>query len=335
MFMGNPVTMDQQPQSATMPSGTNVSFVASANGMTNYSYQWRFNGTNVAGATNGNITNSTYTLTNVTPAKAGNYDVVIKNPINSVTSAVAMLTIYSATLNITNQPQSQTLISGTNASFTVGASGAGTLTYQWRFNGTAINGATNNSLLLPNVQLTNAGTYAVNVSDTNGSLLSSNATLSILVPPSITLQPSSRTASTGQWVTLTAAASGTPAPIYQWVFNGSAIAGATLTSLNISNFQSTNVGMYSMLASNSVGTAQTLGAELLLNSPLRFTNVICSNATFSGRLIGVVNSNYLVEWSTNFSQWNILQTNNSPSGISTVTANTTNSAMRVYRARSL
>src|SRR6185436_15275252 len=118
-------------------------------------------------------------LTNVASGKAGSYDVVIRNPINSITSAVAVLTVYSATLNITNQPQNRTGLVGTNISFHVGASGAGTLTYQWRFNGTNIIGATNNTLSLLNVQLTNAGTYAVNVSDTNGSLLSSNAMLTV------------------------------------------------------------------------------------------------------------------------------------------------------------
>ena len=221
---------------------------------------------------------------------------------------------------------------GTNVTFTVGASGAGTVRYQWLFNGSNLASKTNSTLSLTNVQATNAGTYAVNVTDNNGSLLSSNATLSLLAAPVITLSPSSKTYATGAVVTLNAAASGTPTPGYQWLLNGSPLAGATLGTLTINNFQSTNEGVYSMRASNSVGTATSADAELLLNAPLRFANCTWSNSVFNARLIGSASTNYLVQCSTNATLWFNVATNNSASGISSFADPGTNSGCRMFRA---
>ena len=51
--------------------------------------------------------------------------------------------------------------------------------YQWNFNGTNIDGATNVSLVLANVQTNQAGSYSVTITNTFGGLTSSNAVLSV------------------------------------------------------------------------------------------------------------------------------------------------------------
>ncbi len=66
--------------------------------------------------------------------------------------------------------------------FSVSASGTQPLSYQWTFDTTNIAAGTNATLVLNNVQLTNAGIYAVVVSNLVGSVLSSNATLTVLAP---------------------------------------------------------------------------------------------------------------------------------------------------------
>src|SRR5208283_4401109 len=62
---------------------------------------------------------------------------------------------------ITSQPASQTAIVDGPATFNVGVGGSDPLCYQWNFNGTNIAGATNASLMLANVQLSQVGNYAV------------------------------------------------------------------------------------------------------------------------------------------------------------------------------
>ena len=83
---------------------------------------------------------------------------------------------------ITSQPQSQSVSAGTNALFTVIASGANPLAYQWRFQGTNLATATGSSLSLSNVQPADAGLYDVVVSNAAGLAASAMATLSVEAP---------------------------------------------------------------------------------------------------------------------------------------------------------
>jgi len=73
---------------------------------------------------------------------------------------------------INTQPQNLTVLAGSNATFSVSATGPGPLSYQWKFNGTNISGATGSVLSLANVQPINAGSYQVIVTNANGSATS-------------------------------------------------------------------------------------------------------------------------------------------------------------------
>ena len=86
------------------------------------------------------------------------------------------------------QPQSQWAILGSNATFTVTASGLPAPAYQWKFNATNISGATNAALLLSNLQGTNAGLYSVVVTNIVGTQTSSNALLSLIASTPPTMQ---------------------------------------------------------------------------------------------------------------------------------------------------
>jgi uncharacterized repeat protein (TIGR01451 family) len=77
-----------QPANQVAGAGANVNFKVSATGTAPMSYQWRFGSANLAGATT-----STLSLTNVQPAQAGSYLVVVTNVAGSVTSAPASLRV--------------------------------------------------------------------------------------------------------------------------------------------------------------------------------------------------------------------------------------------------
>ena len=77
------------------------------------------------------------------------------------------------------QPENEFVLAGQATNFTVSASGVPVVSYQWSFDGTNISGATNALLLLTDIQVTNAGDYAVEVSNVLGSVISSNALLSV------------------------------------------------------------------------------------------------------------------------------------------------------------
>ena len=86
-------------------------------------------------------------------------------------------------LAIFSQPMNTTAYVGQSATLTVLAGGIQPLTYQWAFGTNNISGATNSSLILTNVQLSQAGSYSVTVSSPGESITSSNAILTLQIPP--------------------------------------------------------------------------------------------------------------------------------------------------------
>ena len=83
--------------------------------------------------------------------------------------------------------------------------------------------------------------------------------------PNITTQPGSRTAIAGQTAIFTAAAMGSPSPTFQWSKNGESIPGATGFSLSLTNVQAIDAAVYSVLASNSIGSVASAAATLTVN----------------------------------------------------------------------
>ncbi len=80
---------------------------------------------------------------------------------------------------ITSQPKSISVSQGNAATFSVTATGAAPLGYQWRKNSVSISGATNSTYTISSVSSGSAGNYSVLVSNTAGSVTSSNATLTV------------------------------------------------------------------------------------------------------------------------------------------------------------
>lgn len=84
-----------------------------------------------------------------------------------------------STPQIEVRPEDQAAVAGGNVIFSVGATGAAPLSYQWYFNGSAIPGATGASYADSNVQLSNVGSYAATVTNSSGSVTSGAATLTV------------------------------------------------------------------------------------------------------------------------------------------------------------
>ena len=120
---------------------------------------------------------------------------VVSNAAGMVVSSNALLTVLTP-IAISTQPQGGIVVVGTNFTFSVSVSGDAPL-YQWQKNGVAIGGATNSTLVLTNIQLTNAGTYSVSISNLVSAVVSSNAILSVVAFPTITTQPRSQSVLAG------------------------------------------------------------------------------------------------------------------------------------------
>jgi hypothetical protein len=155
----------------------------------------------------------------------------------------------------TTHPAAQSAVEGTSVTFTAAAAGTAPITYQWRKDGAPIAGATATTLTFV-TKVTDSGAYTVAATNSAGTTVSNAATLTIsaiVVPPTITSQPTSQTGGYGKMVTLTAGVGGT-AGAYQWKKDGIAIAGATNATLTLSNLQAIDTGHYTVTITNSAGT---------------------------------------------------------------------------------
>ena len=270
----NKFTLIALPRITTQPSnrfvnvGSNANFSIAADGSATLRYQWWANGAPLAGRTN-----ASFTLTNVQSAQVGSYWAVVTNAGGGVTSSIVTLALNTIPV-VETQPQGQILVAGSEATFFVEAGGASPLRYQWKLGATSINGATNAVLVRSNVQLGDAGNYTVVITNGLGAVTSAVATLTIAVPPSITLQPVSQVTTQELDVVLSAQATGTPAPFYQWRLNGAAISGATNATLNLLNVQNRDAGNYTVVVTNIAGSATSVVATLTVALPEAHPHVL-------------------------------------------------------------
>jgi len=168
----------------------------------------------------------------------------------------------------TAQPASQSVNLGTSALFSMGIEGTAPFSFQWFFNGTPILGATNPSYVAQLAQQSAAGSYTVTITNVDGSVTSSPATLTVAVPagsPSISAQPQGGALPPGTSLVLSVGATGAGLS-YQWLLGGVAIAGATG-----STYTATAPGIYSVAVSNSVATA--VSNAVTVGTTARLTNI--------------------------------------------------------------
>ncbi len=173
-----PITLNEVPSEVSIQAQTlsalvdaTITFTASTIGQGPFSYQWQFNGTNLVDATN-----TILTVSNAQLADAGAYSILMSNIFGVVTSSVALTVVPTI---ITNSLQSQSIFPGGTAALSIGVQAIIPVAYQWQFNGTNVEGATNNSLTLTNVQYHQDGIYSVIFSDAFETV-TNNAPLSVV-----------------------------------------------------------------------------------------------------------------------------------------------------------
>jgi hypothetical protein len=163
-----------QPTNQVALAGADVSFSAGVAGEPPLLCQWHLNVTNlVAGGTN-----PVLTLRNVQVSDIGSYSLAVTNGAGHALSAAATLNLRPTILT---PPSDLTCSPGQQAVFRVSAAGTPPLTYQWRFEGAPITGATLDAYTNVSVQVSNAGRYQVTVMNSLSSTTSPNAVLTVVL----------------------------------------------------------------------------------------------------------------------------------------------------------
>lgn len=157
-----PAAIASSPAGTEVCVGDPVLFQVVASGSAPLSYQWRFNGLEIPGATGDSLAIAAASF-----AHAGVYDVVVSNACGTVVSDPATLVVHPDAPVITSDPQSLTLCIGETAVFSVAAHGhmGVGLEYQWLKDGEAIPGANASVYSFTVSSLADGGQYACMVSE--------------------------------------------------------------------------------------------------------------------------------------------------------------------------
>jgi hypothetical protein len=261
-------TITTQPVSQLANVNTQVTFTVQATSTTTLSYQWYYNCVGISGATN-----SSYTINSVSNSNIGLYYVIVSNSSGSTQSSNAILTIINIP-QIISQPLSQTVEAYNSVAFSVVAINSyplSPLTYQWYFNGAVIPCATSPIYEICSAQTSNNGIYYVVVSNSAGSVQSSNATLIVTVvdlSPRICKQPKSKKVYLGESVKICVSVESDSSYYgkikYQWYFDKKKIKCANSCVYEIEHFSKHDIGKYYVEVSNDYCSVQSSNAELTL-----------------------------------------------------------------------
>ncbi|MGM9515225.1 immunoglobulin domain-containing protein [Roseateles sp. DB2] len=255
------------PEPVTVSDGSPAAFTVEATGSKPLTFQWLRNGQPILGAVDASLT-----LAKVELADSGaSYAVRVSNAGGDTISSAAALKVNPVSVKITSSPVDLTVPDGSNASFSVVASGSGTLTYQWFANGVAIPGAVASSYNMVASHADNGKTFSVTVNSPYGAALSTPAKLSVSAsPPRVPKDMKTVSARVGEPLFASVVTSGTPPFSYQWERSDDggatwqAISGSTGSDFRVE--KSTLAWANAMLrvrVTNEAGTAVT--APVLVN----------------------------------------------------------------------
>lgn len=195
---------------------------------------------------------------------------------NSTTfSFDSVISMHLAGPTITTQPSSQAICAGSSVTFTVVASGTGTLSYQWRKNGNVlvdggnVSGATTAILTLTNVSGSDAEDYICDITDANGVVSSNSSTLTVNALPVLTKSGNTSICS-GQSTTLSI----TGANSYSWN------TGSTSSSITVNP---TSSSTYTVIGTSVNGCTKTetfsVQVNLLPTITISGNSTICNGTT--------------------------------------------------------
>jgi len=204
LVVGTAPVFTQQPQSQTLAVGSSVvlSVSVSNTAVLPITYRWRHTpsiGTAFVATNILNTATSTYTLTNLQLTNAGIYTVVVTNAFGFATGGAQPSLSSNAYITVVLLPTNQVAVAGADVTLTAMVNGSSPLTYQWRFNGNDIGGATSTNLFLPHILCSQAGVYSLTVTNAARQATSFDASLTVLdaQPPALSCPPNMALACTG------------------------------------------------------------------------------------------------------------------------------------------
>ena len=172
---------------------------------------------------------------------------------------------------ITAQPQNRTLNATESTTFSVAATSGTPLTYRWQRNGVNLaeganySGVTTATLTVSSAEPADAGSYRCVVSNSDGSVNSALATLTVVDAPTVTAQPVPVLVSAGYPAAFTVSSMGRPPLHYQWLRDGTPVGGDS-PALSLPSTLISDAGPYQVVITNATGATTSAVARLTVVS---------------------------------------------------------------------
>lgn len=215
----------------------------------------------------------------------------------NITQRAATPTLSKAALSITTQPTNRAVTVGQPATFSVIASGAPTLTYQWRRNGTSVSGATSASYTTPATMASDKGAqFTVVVKNSTGSVTSNPASLTVSSTGTLVLSSSTSSLNFGnvsiassstQHIILTNAGS-SEVTISQVLVSGAGFNSTSSNGLTLSPGQITTLTSTFAPSASGAATGKVTVSSNATNSP--------ANISLSGMGVAAGTHSVALSW---------------------------------------
>ena len=257
--------ISSQPLAINVLAGNPATLNVGVTGTAPLVFTWRRGSSVVATLTNDPV----LSFPNLTVEQTGSYTVTVANFAGSVVSSAVNVAI-SVPLGIQRQPTGTNSIAGRAFALSVGVSGDGPISYQWRQNDHTVLNATNAILDFMSLAAADEGNYTVEVRNAVSTIISLAAGIHVAVLSEILIPPTAQTVATGTDVYFDVLASGTEPRTFQWLRDGRRLSDAPNSAqLTLSNATPAISGQYQVIVQNFAGSVTSSIASLrVLDRPI-------------------------------------------------------------------
>ncbi len=244
------------PDSKLACEGSDISLVADVTGSDPITFQWMKDGLQIPGA---NL--DSFVIKNVTRNDSGSYSLTVSNDCGQIESIASYLNIATRP-EILIQPANLRVCQGAAATFSVQVKSSEPLSYQWFKDGNKIDGAVSEYYTIPQTNLSDMGSYSVQVANNCSQIESEAASLDIITMPKILLQPANLKICQGAAAKFEVQAESSEPLSYQWLKDGVNIPAATSYTYIIPATSLNDTGSYSVQVANNCSQIESEAAVL-------------------------------------------------------------------------
>jgi len=278
-----PVVVSVSPTSANVVTGAQQQFTASVTGTTNTAVSWSVSGTGCSGTACGSVTSTGFYTAPATIPNPATVAVTATSQADVTKSASATVTILTPVV-VTLKPASAKVTTGANQKFTVTVTGTTNTAVIWNLTGAGCSGSTCGTITTAGlytapVALPSPPTVTVKAISVADSTKSASATVTVIPPVIVRVQPATALVAIGEQLQFTAQVSGASSTAVKWSVSGTGCSGTICGTIS-------STGLYTAPASVPAGATVQVVAASASNTSKTGSASVTIEAADNGKLNG-------------------------------------------------